>query len=418
MFFEIGFYITIAGLFYFMVLAIIERDRNFIAAAGFIIALAILHFSISREQELFTLNSASVTFESVMTWVYAFTATIVVLVSVFMLYVSLNIYLFPSDHGYSKSRGGVYYDGERIDNVDVKTFRTIGLSFDAEDREYLYHKGYPLYKKTTDSESFQKTDGRSYWLFSDTTSLYLSFSPGVPGSGIAKRPEFTIVERDNNTPLESVGSTADYVKDSEHVYYAGKLIPGAVSRDFQFVPCTEMMTDKKSVYINGEKIPGMCGQSIRRVIGQQEGESPLHVKSVHFYGDEFVDCQVEGKRTIYFGAYQVPVDNPSDFVAITQDLGHDRRRLYYQSSHVSPVIPDLSDVRLKEGGNYGEAFISVHNKTYRIIPEVPDYEGEEYNSVSNTVDTSKFLKEHLSLEISEVPEQAYMLQLNRAEQEC
>ena len=153
----------------------------------------------------------------------------------FNLVKDADVKSFRCEEGTAKDDYHIYFMGKTVNNVDNKNFKSVGLSYCADDNNVFYRNRY------NESEKLLKV----------TTAHASSFQLiGEPLSG--------------------------YAKDDEKVYYNGQALDGADPATFELLQYG-YSHDKNQAYYNGQLIDGMQGTNFQVLKDCYLGSDGIHL---------------------------------------------------------------------------------------------------------------------------------------------
>lgn len=144
---------------------------------------------------------------------------------------------------YFFSKNNIYYCGEKIEDVDLKSFEILPYGF-SKDKNNLYFEG----KKILENIEKFKILGENFFLIND--KVYVLFF----------EEKARILEIDFNTlrevkidisTIKVLGK--NYISDKNNIYYANNIIENVDKNSFKILD-ENFSRDKNNIYYHGEKI--------------------------------------------------------------------------------------------------------------------------------------------------------------------
>ena len=217
--------------------------------------------------------------------------------------------------GYAADRNTVLYEGKRVKDADVATFRVIsanqwaGIStLYAKDRYRVYGEGVEI-SKAVDSfrvlDGGYATDGNRGFVGAKALS-----GEGFTTLGHGMYAKSTAAVFMRGEPLEGLDpQTFDvfrerpsYGRDAKKVIWWGRVIEGADPGSFAIVAATvDHAKDKFAVYYGVERIPGADPATIRQIDSYYFRDA----RAVYLEGKEIVGVEPSTFRVIHHSMFRV-----------------------------------------------------------------------------------------------------------------
>lgn len=314
-----------------------------------------------------------------------------------------NIGRGVANRGFGKTQTNAYFNGNKLSNIDVKSFRILGngASYAADDYK-VYYRDQTL--EGADPKTFSFVGATPDYFWKDHKSIYIN-GKRVEGSESESFEEIELTywkDRNHVYYGNKILSGADpktfrlmkenriYSKDKKYVFYSAALIEEADAETFSVAEGPEGLfwKDHKFVYVDGSVVKGSHGPSYQH-IGEFYWKDNFHVyHRAHLLPDAHKDSFIlldesgvaKDQQNIYVNEIKAQqVQDVASFKVFRKNyttLAKDKFNLYgiaYQSEDPVQIFPNADEATFNLlDSNYAKDKSHVyyfHNKIGVILLE-------------------------------------------------
>ena len=270
--------------------------------------------------------------------------------------------------GYAKDKNSVYYSGTKIENANVKTFKVVpteSLYFFKDDKNvYAAEKVI----KGADPQTFKDIPETIYYA-RDKNNLYY-YSEDVKNLGKINENNFKVLD-------------SSLIKNGNEIYYFGEKLD--IKNPEKFEVIRNDLSDPSMI------IYGKDDKNVYVVTPYKEAGHLKIIKNAD--KDTFEVMQnsnySKDKNNIYYAEYNVvqlqDVDKNSFILVEDEDFSYDKKNVYYRGRKLNDISSNgFKVVRLVNRRNIPLNFLSDNKNIYKLIT-VFDEETGELKSVKTAV---------------------------------
>lgn len=275
-------------------------------------------------------------------WIYGvLTVAICISVLVGIPGMLINLARGISNTGFFKAKNYVYYNGKKLPNADVNSFRIYAKNSEyANDVNHVYYEGKTI--KDADPKTFICAGLKSGYFWTDNKFVYIN-GKAIAGSDSASFKEL-----------------ADHHwKDKFHVYYGNKALEDAdPSTYITFSDSEHYSKDAKNVYYYSKKIPEADASSFVPT-GKIPGYFWRDDKFIYIEGDavassdgfeQLQECYWKNKDHVFYGKEIINDALTESFMILDEVVGKDNLNVFVRNNIASNIgdVSSFSVIKLKD----------------------------------------------------------------------
>jgi len=266
----------------------------------------------------------------------------------FTLLAAADTATFKCENGITKDKKNIYYKGKIVNNIDNKSFQSVGFVY-CKDNKAVYYKN--AYDTLETMVKIAEASSSSFTLIGDEYSHYAKDSTFVYYLGKA------LITSDPATfELLEYG----YARDKTNAYYSGQIIEGMNGASFKVIKTSFVATDGVKLCSGTKVFENSDAATFEEIqCGYSRDKNNVYLNGRVLEGIDSKTFEIlswgftKDKNAVYCDAQIIKGADPATFIVLGRKYSKDKSKVYYLQNTVdcdydSFVVDNEKDYMAKD----------------------------------------------------------------------